>query len=276
MRCPAPHHSLRKTHLALLLHHPSSTYAQSLYYMWLSTTHGVTRAYRAQVLRAEERVGAAAAGGAAHGTASVAGGRRRRQRGDVAEGDDNNTAAAALKKIGARFRAFLAGEVRAYTAFIAEFVRVFGLAGSGVAAEGEGTSVSAPRSESALVGWLRAAGVSLAGPADAQGTGPSDGSSADADDAPLAASPAPARAHAFSPEERAKKVGLVHKALVCLGDLERYREQYGPRPAATAQAQQGTERYAVARRYYEVARGLLPENGGLPASWSWQSEFQGQ
>ena len=95
-------------------------------------------------------------------------------------------------------------------------------------------------------------------------------------------------------DEALKKVGLVHKALVCLGDLERYKEQYGverdkqfgqsgrqgrrkggPGDAqgqgrvvdpAVGSAETG-ETYLKAKSYYEVARGLLPDNGQSQTSF---------
>lgn len=229
--------------------------------MWLSTTHGVIRAYRAQVGFAEERV--RAVGGdpraGASASASVAGrtaGRTRRRKdrhGGAGEEDgDKDEALAELRKVSHRFRAFLAGEIDAYKAFIGDFVRVFGLASAG------------EKSESAVQGWLKAAGVSLAVDNPLPIAQTSDGSSAD--DAAATPSTAPAvvpAPHALSPEERAKKVGLVHKALICLGDLERYKEQYGEEKARSAPRHAAAgERYAAAKRYYEVARGLMPENGG--------------
>jgi hypothetical protein len=98
----------------------------------------------------------------------------------------------------------------------------------------------------------------------------------------------------LSHDEALKKVGLVHKALVCLGDLERYKEQYGVERdrqfgqsgrqgqgqaqgqgrgrgkvggkgagagAPESQADELGESYVKAKSYYEVARGLLPDNG---------------
>lgn len=78
-------------------------------------------------------------------------------------------------------------------------------------------------------------------------------------------------------EEALKKVGLIHKALVCLGDLERYKEQYGAERdkksngampdvgldgnGAKFDEEDAGEVFGKAKKYYEVARGLLPDNG---------------
>lgn len=61
------------------------------------------------------------------------------------------------------------------------------------------------------------------------------------------------------PEEKREKLSLIYKALVFIGDLERYKEQYsddvrlGRKPMA--------ERFAKAKDYYEVARALMPDDG---------------
>jgi hypothetical protein len=77
--------------------------------------------------------------------------------------------------------------------------------------------------------------------------------------------------HGLAPigkEEAREKVALVYKALICLGDLERYKDQYGERArreregiAGKNLARDRDELYAKARTYYEVARGLLPDDG---------------
>ena len=70
----------------------------------------------------------------------------------------------------------------------------------------------------------------------------------------------------LGPEQKREKLALVYKALICLGDLERYKEQYEDR--ARKEAREGRvslaklqERYNKAWTYYEVARALVPEDG---------------
>lgn len=76
--------------------------------------------------------------------------------------------------------------------------------------------------------------------------------------------------HGLSPnlgyEERKEKLGLVYKALICLGDLERYKEQYDEK--ARRDVREGKvvpakfqERYGKSWTYYEVARALVPDDG---------------
>ena len=78
-------------------------------------------------------------------------------------------------------------------------------------------------------------------------------------------------APAMGIEEKREKLALVYKGLICLGDLERYKEQYSDR---VRRERDGRERpgrdqddYARAKMYYEVARGLVPDDGTCPRSW---------
>jgi hypothetical protein len=137
------------------------------------------------------------------------------------------------RKVVWRFKTFLTGEIAWYKDAAREFVDVFGLD----RVDGGGVE-----------GWLEAAGI------------PSN---------PVSAMEARGRRLKLSPEEAKKKLSLVHKTLVCLGDLERYKEQYGSErdrkrgvaASAASKTKDDEGRYAVAKRYYEVARGLMPENG---------------
>lgn len=72
----------------------------------------------------------------------------------------------------------------------------------------------------------------------------------------------------WSNEEKKEKVGLVYKALICLGDVERYKEQYSDgyrREKAGGSVSKGKgeegERFSRARAYYDVARSLVPDDG---------------
>ena len=58
----------------------------------------------------------------------------------------------------------------------------------------------------------------------------------------------------------------MYKGLICLGDLERYKEQYSDRArregeGARERGGRGEERFGRAKTYYEVARGLQPDDG---------------
>ncbi|WVQ85224.1 hypothetical protein IAT38_007389 [Cryptococcus sp. DSM 104549] len=68
--------------------------------------------------------------------------------------------------------------------------------------------------------------------------------------------------------EKKDKLTLVYKGLICLGDLERYKEQYrqpvnsGPlgRGGAAA-AGRGEEKFGAAKNYYRAAWSLQPDEG---------------
>jgi hypothetical protein len=67
-------------------------------------------------------------------------------------------------------------------------------------------------------------------------------------------------------EEKKDKLGLVYKALVCLGDLERYRVQYDDNTRRHAREgrtdiKSNGEKYGKSWTYYEVARSLNPDDG---------------
>jgi hypothetical protein len=71
----------------------------------------------------------------------------------------------------------------------------------------------------------------------------------------------------LSEEEKEKKVGLIYKGLVCLGDLERYKEQYGEKhreEIREGMAHVTEDMYRRPKTYYEVARSLQPDNGECP------------
>lgn len=53
-------------------------------------------------------------------------------------------------------------------------------------------------------------------------------------------------------EQKETKIGLIYKVLICQGDLERYKEQYGEK-----------REYKKAKSFYELARRLQPDQGEL-------------
>jgi hypothetical protein len=144
----------------------------------------------------------------------------------------NSPAEQDLRKILTRFRQALASEEGFYRVLVARLVKHFGME---------------ELCQSALLG------IGLAVTPEIRGMD-SQGSAAD-----------------LSSEEKKDKVALVYKALVCLGDIERYKEQYsdgyrrermgGARP----KGEEAAEKFGMAKAYYDVARALLPEDGEL--SW---------
>lgn len=67
-------------------------------------------------------------------------------------------------------------------------------------------------------------------------------------------------------QEKKDKILLLYKGLICLGDLERYKEQY-KQPANNNRHAQERERQAdkfeVAENYYLAAWSLMPDDGLL-------------
>ncbi|KAK4688260.1 hypothetical protein P7C73_g1856, partial [Tremellales sp. Uapishka_1] len=78
-----------------------------------------------------------------------------------------------------------------------------------------------------------------------------------------ASMPEDAKVDLMSDEERAKKLGLVYKGLICLGDLERYKEQYSENTRKSIREGKGykREKFDLALAYYQVAQRLVPDNG---------------
>lgn len=142
----------------------------------------------------------------------------------------NSPAEQDLRKILTRFRQVLASEEGFYRQLVIRLVRHFGM-------------------EETCGGILGGVGLSMTGVQE-------DGESQNDTGASL------------SNEEKKDKVGLVYKAMICLGDIERYKEQYsdgyrrekvsGARPG---KADEVEERFGKARAYYDVARALVPEDG---------------
>jgi hypothetical protein len=78
----------------------------------------------------------------------------------------------------------------------------------------------------------------------------------------------PSLAPPLSREESEKKLAMVYKGLVFVGDLERYKEQYSDRARrelrdGVPRRPRDADRYARAILFYEVARGLQPDFGEL-------------
>lgn len=152
-----------------------------------------------------------------------------------------------LKKILTRFRQALASEEGFYRQLIIRLARHFGL-------EGESSSV------------LHDLGMSLT---------PSTSRPKD-DGMDARGGQGTADRPVLAKEEKKEKRALIYKALVCLGDLERYKEQYSDsyRREKAAQTDRkplrdgNGERFTRARMYYDLARSMLPEDGESCRCWT--------
>lgn len=241
---------IRSTYKNILFGHSTSSGAQSIDYLWIYTTHIVIARYRAQIASLDREL-------AAQGGRESRAGRNGNDRNSRANAQARATGPTEIRKILARFKGFLCSEQTFYRGMITTFVETFGL---GRLVDENGSS--APAIDIDVEAYLDAVGIPSAWRDETQ----------DSQDFVR-----PARQIHLSHDESLKKVGLIHKALVCLGDLERYKEQYGSerdkiyrqrgrrtsnRPTVhTKEDEETGESYAKAKKYYEVARGLLPDNG---------------
>ncbi|KAG8934834.1 hypothetical protein FRC02_009154 [Tulasnella sp. 418] len=168
-----------------------------------------------------------------------------------------------LRKLLNKFRSFLSAEESFWNGFVLKIVRTYGLEEAKPA--------------------LLALNITSPDPVNPQ----ADISQGAPHSSPSHPTPSSYKqpSEALTPEQRAKKLELVHKVLICLGDLARYREQYNENngrpkagknfhnddwvpkknarggrrgaPAAIAKARD----YTRAAECYHQARLLLPDNG---------------
>ncbi|ORY27370.1 hypothetical protein BCR39DRAFT_230143 [Naematelia encephala] len=211
----------RDLYLTLLFAHPLSPYARSLEPLWHYTTYTLIGSYRELVARTEASLPPPPSG-------------RRRNNNHGA--GQNTPAHIELRKQLTRFRQALVSEERFYRGLISRIVAFYGL-------------------QSLTRDHLSMLGIPMS----------SDPTSPSSQDQPRDGS-----APEMTLEERREKVVLVYKGLICLGDLERYKEQYSERARKDregnavgrhADRERGEERFARSKNYYEIARGLLPNDG---------------
>ncbi|TYJ58633.1 hypothetical protein B9479_000469 [Cryptococcus floricola] len=219
----------RNAHLKLIFHHPLSPYSQSLDPLWLHTTYALIQSYR-EVVAGLERV-ARSQEGSPVGNGGGRGGRRKGGGAGGAGGD--------VKKALTRFRQVLASEETFYRSIVARIASSYEL--------GEISGVASVLKQVKL-------------PVDI--SSPHEASPLYEDASPLARR---GSTQSLSLAEKKTKLGLLYKGLICLGDLERYREQYkAPINGAGRRAQERVReggRFEAAGRYYTAAWSLLPDDG---------------
>ncbi|WVR03284.1 hypothetical protein IAU60_000275 [Kwoniella sp. DSM 27419] len=150
-----------------------------------------------------------------------------RRGGPGREGQGQNAAASEIKRAVTRFRQALASEETFYKSLVSRIVRFHGL-----------TSINDVASA------LTQAKIPVGDDSDEDSGQQQYGTTQDKHD----------------------KLGLVYKALICLGDIERYKEQYkeptkGRRRDGNGAPLRPEDKFAAARGYYEIARGLQPDDG---------------
>jgi hypothetical protein len=249
--------------------HPTSSGAQSIDHLWIYTTHVIISRYRALIANLDKQLLQQESG-------TLDNGHRRNQGGQP-------TGPVEIRKVLTRFRSFLCSEQTFYRAVITSFVETFGLARVGHHSDrlGEpgqghgdqrGPTNGPDQIDIDVQAYLEVVGIPII--SRQEEPNPTE---------------TPIQKISLRYDEALKKVGLVHKALVCLGDLERYKEQYGSerdkqfgqsgrqgrrrdpaggintvKTTGLGSQEEPEESYAKAKGYYEVARGLLPDTGTSP------------
>lgn len=274
-----PARNLRTAHVLLLVEHWTQPAAQNIDQLWMTTSYWLITAYRTLIADVERKVGAATAGSGGEGprrpsrrVAGMEGADRERESGPVE-----------LRKILQRFQRFLTTEITFYQWLIRKVIVRFDLFGkhmNGGELKGylemlrEGLETSDQPSQGDEASFSARRGSSEEEPHRPDRL-------ATIDSTPL---------H-LSREETQKKLHLVHKALLCLGDISRYKEQYGPERErkrierggagsgggrngkagpAGGRVKEQEERFERAKRYYAVAKGVLPDNGMSVVSFDGQ------
>lgn len=241
-------------HRSLILNFPSSPHSQSLDHLWISTSHIFISTYRALISQLDKQH-------QLHGQKQQSGAAGQR-----------HAPAVELRKVLTRFRQFLGSEVSYYRRVIGVIVHKAG-----------------HELQNEVGPFLSLVGVKVDDAAELEDTLPTGvSSSLDPREAARRAAENRSLWQGLSRAELREKAGLVHKALVCLGDLERYREQYGAerdrkqvqlKPEGrkakrrvemgkSADMPPSEQRFVRAKEYYEVARALAPDNGENRGAYS--------
>lgn len=304
---------LRTSFVLLLFEHYTSPLAQSIDQVWMTTSYWLISAFRTMIADVEKKVAVATAGTGSGGEAyeSRYPQARRNEPGYYRDGGDNKrdretlSGPVELRKLLQRFQRFLTSEIGFYQSLIRKLVKRFDLLGRHV------NSVELKGYLGMLGEGLEMSDIDVDEPND--GFFPSSSSATAATTTGNNANDQPPREHDqrlitldfstlhLSREETHKKLSLVHKSLICLGDISRYKELYGPererkrleRVAAQGGGGGGTggggeqmkrggkrngkagpsafgaagrlkdneERFRRAKQYYMVAKGFMPDNG---------------
>lgn len=276
---------LRTAHLVLLIEHWTNPSAQNIDQLWMTTSYWIISAYRTMISEVEKKVASASVGGM--GEADPRFRRNGSRGGRSVEGDrerEKESGPVELRKLLQRFQRFLTTEIAFYQWLIRKLIQRFDLFGKHVNADelksylemlNEGLESSDKDGSEGENGF--AFGFNRSSDEARDPSQPMD-RSASLDYSTLR----------LTREETQKKLHLVHKALLCLGDISRYKELYGPererkrqermlaagqplpskgkrngKAGPVARLKDSEERFARAKQYYRVAKGFLPDNGKL-------------
>lgn len=276
---------LRTAHLVLLIEHWTNPSAQNIDQLWMTTSYWIISAYRTMISEVEKKVASASVGGM--GEADPRFRRNGSRGGRSVEGDrerEKESGPVELRKLLQRFQRFLTTEIAFYQWLIRKLIQRFDLFGKHVNAD-------------ELKSYLEMLNEGLES-SDKDGSegenGFAFGFNRSSDEARDRIQPIDRLASLdystlrLTREETQKKLHLVHKALLCLGDISRYKELYGPererkrqermlaagqplpskgkrngKAGPGARLKDTEERFARAKQYYRVGKGFLPDNGKL-------------
>jgi protein SMG7 len=240
------YHSLRRQYLQLIFVHPYSKESKDAdHSLWLTTSYYIIAAYKQRIAAADAVAHQSASDHHGHGRAHHQNNHQGRPSGVVEH-----------RKLVHRFRQFLAEEEKFWTSLVVRIVRVFGLEDAQPALTILGITISEPYGAE-----------SSPTQSDRRNVFPHE-----------AATVPP------SQSQKEQKLIMLSKALVCLGDIARYREHFnegGGRPRAgkdfhdeskPSSRGRGGRRgaveqpprprnYSKAQDCYERARLLVPDVG---------------
>ncbi|WRT63530.1 uncharacterized protein IL334_000435 [Kwoniella shivajii] len=236
----------RDIHLLLLFSHPLSPYAQSLDNLWYHTSYLLITSYRSIISSLEKSLPPPPFPSNPSSN-SRRGGRTDNNHTQNNIGQNQNQNQNELKKSSTRFRQFLSSEETFYKSLISRLVRFYDL-----------------YDINDLSNYLLQARIPISQSEQqqqGQGQRPSEGDELDIGN--------------IGKEEKRDKLSLIYKAVICLGDLERYKEQYNEKPKSSKDNKHNSssssrrrlvgnnqeEKFSQARKYYEIARKLLPDDG---------------
>nr|XP_018266502.1 uncharacterized protein I303_00477 [Kwoniella dejecticola CBS 10117]OBR88660.1 hypothetical protein I303_00477 [Kwoniella dejecticola CBS 10117] len=217
----------RETHLLLLFSHPLSPYSQTLDNLWHQTTYLLIASYRNIISNIER---SATLSHTPTGTTQ----HNRRNEGRSGAALPHSHAhphdASELRKAVTRFKQYLSTEESFYKSLISRIYNFHNLA-----------------EVKDLFVYLNQVKIPLS----------SNGNNVDhSDELPNLSS--------NGGLEKKDKLNLIYKGLICLGDLERYKDQYRE-PVKPRRGNGGREavvdKFGHAREYYEVARCIQPDDG---------------
>ena len=227
---------------------PSSKLLDYVNMLWLETSHSFIHRYRQKIAVLDKTIAQQSSGPSASGSPKQ-------------KGNANKNAAApagpvARRKLVHAFRTFLGAEEQFWAELLVRLIAVFDVQEANASIRALGIAVQQGQPASAIE---RALSPVLGA-------------------APTVLETSANRSNPSATQQRIaagkQAILLCHRALICFGDLARYRELYNESPKHGPQASNAANRQAVAQRRernyskaaecYHQARLLVPDNGNQP------------